>query len=301
MLKSLARSVRRQSESTSKIDTSSLDESFLLLKRTTLEVSKEAVNAARVLEKQLKDSELRFASTIDSMTDMISVKNADGKWQRINSFGLHLLGLEEEDIVGKANEELKSKFPHLITTLDVCTYTDHLAWKNKAPYRFDEVYETDQGAYYFDIVKTPIFHEDGSPKELITIGRDVTESREKHRRMKACFTALNSASDMIVIVDSSLRVFFCNDRFMDYFKIEDYNNSVGERIVDMIEGLPELDDMVRHIENNHIWERRFDGRFKLTVMPMMNGVPKPIYYVFTFKEITHDKYTINVGEHFGAN
>lgn len=301
MLKSLTRSVCRQSESTSKVDTSELDESFQLLKKTTLEVSREAVNAARVLEKQLRDSELRFSSTVDSITDLISVKTADGKWQRINTFGLKLLGLKEEDIIGKANEDLKSKFPHLITTLDVCTYTDIIAWKKRAPYRFDEAYETDTGVYYFDIIKTPIFHEDGSPKELITIGRDVTESREKHRRMKACFTALNSASDMIVIVDSSLRVFFCNDKFMEYFKIEDYNNSVGERVVDMIEGLPELTHMISHIENNHIWERRYDGRFKLTVMPMMNGVPKPIYYVFTFKEITDDKYVINMGDHLGAN
>jgi PAS domain-containing protein len=297
MIKPFARSVKPEPT----IDTSQLDASFQLLRATTLEVSKEAVNAAKVLEQRLQDSEHRFISTIDTMSDLISVKSADGKWQTINDFGQSLLRMKPCDYRGKSNEEIKDQFPHLTETLDLCSHTDRLTWEKKAPLRFDEAYETDHGVYYLDIIKTPIFNDDGSPKELITIGRDVTESREKHRRMKACFTALNSASDMIVIVDSGLRVFFCNDKFMDYFKVEDYNNTVGEKLTDVVNDFPELETMIDEIEHNRVWEKRFDGRFNLTVMPMMNGVPKPIYYVFTFKEITSDKYTINIGDHLGAN
>ena len=301
MIKAFTRSISRQIDSLSGIDTSELDKSFLLLRSTTLEVSREAINAAKVLEERLQDSECRFASTIDSMTDLITVKDASGKWQTINKFGQQLMGLTESDYKGNTNEGMMYDFPHLASTLELCSHTDSIAWKTKLPFRFEEGYETDQRLYHFDIVKTPIFFEDGTPKEIITIGRDITDSRDKHRRVKACFTALNSASDMIVIVDSSLRVSFCNDKFMEYFNIQDYNNSVGERIVDIINDLPQFDSAIDQIQNNQIWEGRFDNRFNLTILPMMNGVPKPIYYVFTFKELTHDKYTINTGDCLGAN
>lgn len=299
------RLVNKNSDSRNKagssVDMSHLDASFQLLRDATMDVSREAVNAARSLEQRLHESENRFTATIDSIDDIIMVKDCDGRWCSINRFAQNLLGIRDHHYKGRTNEELSQMFPRLIQSFELCSRTDELAWKKGAPYRFDQVIETEYSIYYFDVVKTPIFNEDGSRKEIITIGRDVTDVREKQRRTKACFTAMNSASDMILIADSDFRVFFCNDRFMAYFNVDDYNNIVGERLIDIIPNIPNFITMLHEVHNNHIWEERYDGRFNLTILPMMNGVPQPIYYILTFKEITRDKYTINQGEQCGAN
>lgn len=282
-------------------DISKLDESFKLLRATTLEVSKEAVNAAKVLENRLKESEFRFLSTIDAIADLVTVKDSNGRWITLNAFGQRLFGLTRDQYYGKTNRQLMAEFPHLKDSLNVCERADFMTWEHKKSLRYDETVETFAGMRYFDVIKTPVFNYNGTPKELIIVGRDVTEAREKHRRTKACFTALNSASDMIVIVDNNMKVFFCNDRFLEYFDVDDYNNCVGERLIDYVPNIPDFSELVSHVEGNHIWENQYDGRFKLTVLPMMNGVLKPIYYVFTFKEITSDKYTVNVGDTLGTD
>lgn len=302
MIKMLAKIVSNTSPQSSPItDISKLDESFKLLRATTLEVSKEAVNAAKVLENRLKESEFRFLSTIDAIADLVTVKDSNGCWITLNAFGQRLFGLTRDQYYGKTNRQLMAEFPHLKDSLNVCERTDFMTWEHKKSFRYDETVETFTGMRYFDVIKTPVFNYNGTPKELIIVGRDVTEAREKHRRTKACFTALNSASDMIVIVDNNMKVFFCNDRFLEYFDVDDYNNCVGERLIDYVPNIPDFSELVSHVEENHIWEYRYDGRFKLTVLPMMNGVPKPIYYVFTFKEITGDKYTVNIGDTLGTD
>lgn len=50
-----------------------------------------AVNAAIVLEQRLRDTEHRFYSTID---DLVSIKDAHGRWKTLNKVGQDLLGLK---------------------------------------------------------------------------------------------------------------------------------------------------------------------------------------------------------------
>jgi len=299
MIRSFTKNTREQESSI--IDTSKLDESFELLRLTSLEVSKEAVNAARALEKRLQESECRFNSTIDALCDLIIVKDSEGRWQRINRYGQILFGITESQYVNKTTNDLILEFPHLSQVLSTCDATDQAAWHKGLSYRYDETVEAANGVYHFDVVKTPIFNSDGTKKELITVGRDITLARERQRRTKACFTALNSASDMIVIVDNNFRVFFCNDRFVEYFHIDDYNNAVGEKLTDIVTEFPSRDMMMYEVENNHVWKANYNGEFNLTVMPMINGITKPIYYVLTFKEISRDKYMANIGDSLGAN
>ena len=61
-----------------------LEGSLQLLKKTTDEVSVAAVNAAVVLEQQLRDIERRFFSTIDIIDDLVIVKDGDGRWKTLN-------------------------------------------------------------------------------------------------------------------------------------------------------------------------------------------------------------------------
>lgn len=252
-----------------------------MLRSTTEEVSYAAVCAAKALEDQLHHVELRFNSTIDHLADLVLIKDGEGRWKTLNKAGQEVFKFHHGEFFDKTDVEISEEFSVFKESLEICSRTDQLAWDLKRPYRVEEMKIPNGSSYYtFDVVKTPVFDESGNPKEMVIVGRDVTEIREKQRRTKACFHALNSASDVIAIIDNHCRIFFCNDRFVEQFGVGDYNDCIDRKLEEVI---GEIDpDMWATVQTNKSWTGEFQD-YKLSVLPMMNGQPKPIYHVCTFK------------------
>lgn len=267
------------------IDLKELDESLNLLSTTAMEVSEAAVSAASVLQEELHASESRFHSTIDAINDLVIVKDGEGKWKTLNHWGQCLYNWHHGEYYDKTDEQLKALYPRLRESLTKCQVTDNQAWISKKTCRTEEFIPQSNFTYTFDILKTPVFNADGSRKELIIIGRDVTAVREKQKRTKACFNALNSASDIIFIVDKHRRMFFCNDRFVDIFDFGHYDNVVGKDMIMCVPYINSYDKMWETLESNKSWSDVYNNKFKLTIIPMMNGEPHPIYYICTMKPL----------------
>lgn len=107
---------------------------------------------------------------------------------------------------------------------------------------------------------------------------------EEHLRTKACFMALNSASDAICILDHSGHIYFCNDQFLTNNSISHYNDVVGVHILKILPQIPNFDQVWESCRSNHTEVIQCpNSNIKLTIVPMMNGAPKPIYYACTFK------------------
>jgi len=269
----------------SSIDTARLDESLQLLRTTTVEVSEAAVSAAKVLEDRLHDSNLRFLSTIDAISDLVIIKDAEGRWQTVNTVGQRVFGWSHGEYYNKTDSELAVIYPHFKECLAVCNKTDKAAWALHKSNRSEEHIPDGRGEFIFDVIKTPIYDTDGSRKELIVVGRDVTEARKKERRMQVCFTALNSASDIIFIVDDQGKIFFCNDKFVQAFHLESYNDVVDKYVEDALPfTIPNREAMWNHVRTNHIWEQEVCPKYKMTILPVMNGAPDPIFYICTLKQ-----------------
>lgn len=105
---------------------------------------------------------------------------------------------------------------------------------------------------------------------------------DRDNRIKACFEALNSASDIIFIINSDRNIFFCNDRFVEEFGLCDYKEAIDRSVCDIIPNVHCNDALWDEIRLNKTFERVIDG-FRLTIVPMMNGSPVPIYYICTMK------------------
>lgn len=274
------------------VDIANLDRSFEMLRNTTIEVSHAAINASTVLKNRLQESQSRFFSTIDAICDIVITKDGFGRWRTINSYAQDLFQITQQQYFAKTNQELQNMFPHLRSVLDRSEETDERAWKSKQPFRYEEELVRDgHRPMYFDVIKTPIFNEDGSRREMIVIGRDVTVMREKDRRMKACFIALNSASDPIIILDADGKIFFCNDKFLMSFNIAGHESVIGKALFEVIDEFPEYDTAWETIHDNHIWRGVIYNSYDINILPVKNGVPDPIYYICTLKPIKpNDKY-----------
>ena len=261
-----------------------LESSLQLLKQTTNEVSSAAVNAAIVLEGRLRDTEYRFFSTIDTIDDLVIIKDGEGRWKTLNKVGQDLLGWHHGEYYNKTDIELIQLFPKFKDTLITCIETDTAAWKLRQSNRTEEYILCDDKYRILDMIKTPVFHGDGSRKELIIVGRDMTELIEKQRRTKACFYALNSASDGIVIIDAKARIVFSNDEFNRRFGINDYEKILNKKMIDVLPWLVKYDDIWQQARKNKSIKITTEEAGDILVMPMMNGLPKPIYFICTFKK-----------------
>lgn len=274
---------------TETVDTDHLDASLKLLQSTTAEVSAAAIDAAQTLQRELKDSQYRFYQTVDSLEDLVMVKDGKGRWKMLNRKAQEVFQCFHREFIDLTDEEIAKIRPEIAMELSNCTVTDAVAWKMKQPNRSVECIPMLDGAHYFDVIKTPVFYPDGEPKEMIIVGRDVTEERERNKRNKACFTALNSASDAIVIIDRSQKIYFCNDKFLEINGIKDYHDIVGEHFDSRWTcGEVDIQQMWDSVTHNVSWTGTC-GCSTINMLPVMNGSPVPIYYICTIKKKPKDK------------
>ena len=215
---------------------------------------------------------------------MVIIKDGEGRWKTLNKVGQDLLGWHHGEYYDKTDIELISLFPKFKDTLITCIETDTAAWELRQSNRVEEYILCGDKYRILDMIKTPVFHDDGSRKELIIVSRDMTELVEKQRRTKACFHALNSASDGIVIIDAKARIVFSNDEFNRRFHIEHYEKILNKKMIDVLPWLAKYDDIWQHARNNQSIKIATEEVGDILVMPMMNGLPKPIYFICTFKK-----------------
>lgn len=270
-------------------DLQRLTELFDSLKQSTAEVALQTHQAVQTLREKLQDTTYRFYSLINSVSDIIIIKDGDGVWQTINTAAKKLFGFNDQEYVGKTDYELSIDHPIFKEGLNICIVSDEKTWNSKLFYREIESFAINGRTLYFDVIKNPRFNDDGTRKELIVIGRDITEIRESEYQVKALMSALNSSSDAIFIINELGNITYCNNMFISLFKFKNINSVLGTSIKNL--GLTSIyDDMFAVIQTNVIWtdiikiticEEPVTGLF--TIVPMMNGKPNPILYICTLK------------------
>lgn len=118
--------------------------------------------------------------------DIICIKDGEGRWLLANEADIKLFELDGVDYKGKTDAELADSTNVLYKDAFLtCMDTDELCWKQGNVSRSDEVIPTPDGKELtFDVFKIPVFNNDGSRKNLIVIGRDVTEHRISEQGLK---------------------------------------------------------------------------------------------------------------------
>jgi len=132
----------------------------------------------RSVHTQVSDEQYQLATLINSMPDFICFKDGTGKWVAVNDFGRELYHLKGIDYRGKTDAELGELVPFFQAAFLHCISSDEEAWRKKEKVRTEEAFEIPNGEVKtFDVIKVPVFFDDGSRKALITIGRDITQQK----------------------------------------------------------------------------------------------------------------------------
>ena len=128
-------------------------------------------------EEALKESKERLTTLINAIPDIICFKDGEGRWLEANKADLELFCLENVNYFGKKDSEL-AKYTHSIykEAFLTCEKSDEKAWEKGSLYKTEEIIKKPDGEIkIYDIIKVPIFNDDGTRKGLIVVGRDITE------------------------------------------------------------------------------------------------------------------------------
>lgn len=124
------------------------------------------------------------ALLLDAMSDFVIAKDASSHWLLANRAARTLMGLDQKAWLGKNNLELAANSPPILrAVLTSCQKTDEETWAALKPVRRTESIPNGQGGFvYFDIIKHPVFDDQGRPSHMLVIGRDITSQQLAQQR-----------------------------------------------------------------------------------------------------------------------
>ena len=222
-----------------------------------------------------EESARRF---LDLVGVLFVVLDTAGRLTFINEYGLHLLGYEEEEVLGKnwfdtfipesSREDLRSVFVRLITQEDgsLQDYDNTILAKNGEEYTF---------AWH----NTLLQDKNGVVRGTISSGTDISArvqaEKEIVRAREEWEKTFNSIPDYICVIDTEFRIKRLNQRMADKlgYKAEDLLDTHCYQCVHKMDHPPEFCPNLRLIEDSKehsttAFEKRLGGNVLISVSPM---------------------------------
>ncbi|MDZ7969301.1 MAG: PAS domain S-box protein [Nostoc sp. DedSLP03] len=253
-------------------------------------------------QESLQEIEERLQTLINATPDIICLKDGEGKWLLSNQANLKFLDLQGVDYQGKTDSELAefSNFYH--DALLNCNKTDERAWQLGCVHRVEEAVPRPDGTVSsLDMIKAPLFHQDGRRKALVVLGRDLSERKQTQVALENSLSLLSaifeSIQDGILVVDSSSKIASYNQKFLEMWSIPPElltEPDHPQRLAYLANQLKDPDEFLQRVRElysqpelvSYDWLELEDGRvFERYSCPQRIG-EQIIGRVWSFRDIT---------------
>lgn len=150
---------------------------WLLHKRGERSRAKAALKAS---EEKLKKSEARLRTLIDTLPDLIWLKDPEGIYLQCNRRFEDFFGAKEADIVGKSDYDYMGK-----EDADFFRMHDRNAVAAGKPTMNEELITFADGhKEMLETIKTPVYEEDGNLLGVLGIGRNISRRKETEKSLR---------------------------------------------------------------------------------------------------------------------
>lgn len=106
-------------------------------------------------------------------------KDGQGRYLEVNETTIKVYNLDEIEYKGKTDVEMGEKNPLYKASLLTCKESDDYAWESEDMVRAEEIVPQEDGSYkVYDVIKVPVFYDNGEKKGLVFLGRDITELKK---------------------------------------------------------------------------------------------------------------------------
>lgn len=232
------------------------------------------VTELRHNQKELVEERQFIDQALDALDDLFYVVDTDGDVSRWNEQFANVTDyneseLEEMDAVEFFSDEDQKKVVDAIKTAiedgKVTVEADLLTADGKRiPHEFT-------GARLED--------EDGRPTGLVGIGRDITDRKERERRLRTFREAVENAGRMIYWMDSDGTVEYVNPALETQTKC-DASKLVGDQtlpLADRAQSETVAEDMLETLANGETWQAEFTLRRNDGERQTVDQTVKPVY------------------------
>jgi len=262
----------------------------------------ENITERKRAEAKLRENEARLQTLVQTIPDLVWLKDADGVYLACNPMFERLYGAKESDIVGKTDYDFVNR-----ELADFFREHDRMAIAAGKPSSNEEwlTFADDGHRALMDTIKTPMYDARGSVVGVLGISRDITERKQAEEDLRFKNTVLATQQEVsldgILLVDGEGRILNYNARFVDMWGIasELLESKSDERmlqaVMDRVEYPEEFIGKVQHLYEAREEKSRDeialkDGRtFDRYSAPMV-GLDGTYYgRIWYFRDITERK------------
>ena len=179
-------------------------------------------------EEALRGNEAQLRTLIETLPDLVWLKDPDGVYLACNPKLERLFGAKETEIVGKTDYDFVDK-----ELADFFREKDKAAMVAGKPILNEEeiTYADDGHTEMLETIKTPMLDRDGKLIGVLGVGHDITNRKKVEtaiRKSKEEWEkTFNAMSDIITIQDKDMRIVRANKAAYDFFEV-DYGDLVGK-------------------------------------------------------------------------
>jgi|GEM_PF-710141 len=167
------------------------------------------ITSRKQAETQLQESEKHMRTLLDTMPDLVWMKDPEGRYLSCNSRFLEFLALPEEEIVGKTDHDLFE--PKLA---DLCCQNDKAAIASgKARINEEDAIYADGHIEQLETIKTPVYDPSGGLVGVLGIGRIITERKQIEKEWRKLAQAVEQSPESIIITNLNAEIEYVNEAF----------------------------------------------------------------------------------------
>ena len=265
-------------------------------------VSVSDITERKGAEHSLAENEARLRTLVQTIPDLIWLKDAEGIYLACNTMFEHLFGAKEADIIGKTDYDFVDR-----DLADFFRDQDHKAMAVGKPRSNEEwiTFADDGHRALLDILKTPMFDVEGKLIGILGIARDITERKQTEDELRFRNLLLSTQQEVsidgILVVDENGKMISSNHRFVEMWEIsseviesksdERALQSVLDKLVEPEQFLHKVQYLYEHRHEKSLEEIELkDGRtFDRYSAPMFGTGDKYYGRVWYFRDITEHK------------
>ncbi|HPS54881.1 MAG TPA: PAS domain S-box protein, partial [Sedimentisphaerales bacterium] len=260
------------------------------------------ITERKLAQEMLFTSETRLRTLVQTIPDLIWLKDTNGVYLTCNTMFERFVGFKEADIVGKTDYEIVNR-----ELADFFRQNDCKAMAAGKPTSNEEfvTFADDGHCAFLDTIKAPMYDAKGTLIGVLGIGRNITERKRAEDELRGKTAVLeaqtNASIDGILVVDDNQKKIVANQRFADLFNIpksimeDEDGTKLLAHIVDLVKYPEKFIERVTYLYNHHDEVGRDEIEFKNEMV--IDRYSAPVlgkdgqYYgrIWTFRDITERK------------
>jgi PAS domain S-box-containing protein len=256
-----------------------------------------SITERMLTEKALRQSEAHLSTLIETLPDLVWLKDPGGVYLACNQKFECFFGAKETEIVGKTDHDFVDK-----ELADFFRKKDKVAMAAGKPTMNEEeiTYADDGHREILETIKTPMFANDGKLIGVLGIARDITERKhaelEIARGKEEWERTFNAITDIVTLQDIDMHIVNINQAGCDAFDLT-CENIIGRQCYELFHGSSEpcpecpllLSKETFEPYSREMTHEKMGKTFLVSAAPVMGEDGKLTHIAHVAKDITEKK------------